>query len=120
MDLAKAMNGGNSWTIQDSTETYNIRNWGKGYFGINTDGHVLSFGQDSGTPRTRLVVRPRQITIAIRVQVGIQIDRPGQMIAQLAARGADYNSCVVESEPEDKSDGPPRRRAPKLESANSN
>src|SRR5262245_20575730 len=28
------------WTIQDSFDTYNIRNWGKGYFSINADGHV--------------------------------------------------------------------------------
>ncbi len=34
MDLSEA------WTIQDSTEVYNIRNWGKGYFAINADGNV--------------------------------------------------------------------------------
>src|SRR3954453_22599398 len=28
------------WKIQDSIETYGIRNWGKGYFGINKAGHV--------------------------------------------------------------------------------
>src|SRR5881227_2608227 len=28
------------WKIQDSVETYGIRNWGKGYFGINKAGHV--------------------------------------------------------------------------------
>lgn len=28
------------WTIQDAFDTYNIRNWGKGYFGINADGNV--------------------------------------------------------------------------------
>jgi arginine decarboxylase len=28
------------WTIQDAFDTYNIRNWGKGYFSINADGHV--------------------------------------------------------------------------------
>jgi arginine decarboxylase len=40
MDLIKAME---PWSIQDSTEVYNIRNWGKGYFGINPDGHVCVF-----------------------------------------------------------------------------
>ncbi len=34
MELLKA------WSIQESAEIYNIRNWGKGYFGINADGHV--------------------------------------------------------------------------------
>ena len=29
-----------TWTIQDSVETYNIRNWGKGYFAINGEGNV--------------------------------------------------------------------------------
>src|SRR6266702_8984719 len=28
------------WQIQDAIETYGIRNWGKGYFGINKAGHV--------------------------------------------------------------------------------
>jgi arginine decarboxylase len=28
------------WTIQDSIELYNIRNWGKGYFSINEKGHI--------------------------------------------------------------------------------
>jgi arginine decarboxylase len=40
MDLIKAMK---AWSVQDSAETYNIRNWGKGYFGINHDGHVCVF-----------------------------------------------------------------------------
>lgn len=34
MDLLKA------WTVQDSADLYNIRNWGKGYFTINSDGNV--------------------------------------------------------------------------------
>ncbi len=29
-----------SWSVQDSAETYNIQNWGKGYFSINSDGNV--------------------------------------------------------------------------------
>jgi arginine decarboxylase len=28
------------WKIQDAIETYGVRNWGKGYFGINKAGHV--------------------------------------------------------------------------------
>jgi arginine decarboxylase len=28
------------WKIADAAETYGIRNWGKGYFGINKHGHV--------------------------------------------------------------------------------
>ena len=28
------------WKIQDAVETYGIRHWGKGYFGINKAGHV--------------------------------------------------------------------------------
>jgi len=34
MDLHKP------WSVQDSAELYNIKNWGKGYFGINADGNV--------------------------------------------------------------------------------
>ncbi len=28
------------WKVQDALETYNVRHWGKGYFGINQSGHV--------------------------------------------------------------------------------
>src|SRR5205085_961558 len=28
------------WKIQDALETYGVRHWGKGYFGINKHGHV--------------------------------------------------------------------------------
>ena len=28
------------WTVQDSVETYGIRNWGHNFFGINDQGHV--------------------------------------------------------------------------------
>jgi arginine decarboxylase len=28
------------WKVQDALETYGVRNWGKGYFGINQAGHV--------------------------------------------------------------------------------
>ena len=40
MDLMKAMK---AWSVQDSAEIYNIRNWGKGYFGINEEGNVSVF-----------------------------------------------------------------------------
>ncbi|MGN6370565.1 MAG: biosynthetic arginine decarboxylase [Phycisphaerae bacterium] len=40
MDLMKAMK---AWSVQDSADVYNIRNWGKGYFGINNDGNVCVF-----------------------------------------------------------------------------
>lgn len=29
-----------TWKLHDAIETYGIRNWGKGYFGINKQGHV--------------------------------------------------------------------------------
>src|SRR3954454_20158073 len=28
------------WKVQDALDTYGVRNWGKGYFGINKAGHV--------------------------------------------------------------------------------
>ncbi len=45
MDLMKAMK---AWSVQDSSETYNIKNWGKGYFGINDDGNVCGVSRPSG------------------------------------------------------------------------
>src|SRR5438309_953340 len=37
------------WTIADSLETYSIRHWGAGYFGINEKGNVITHpgGPDS-------------------------------------------------------------------------
>jgi arginine decarboxylase len=29
-----------AWTIEDSSELYNVEGWGVGYFGINAEGHV--------------------------------------------------------------------------------
>ena len=29
------------WTIADALDTYGIRNWGAGYFGINDKGNVI-------------------------------------------------------------------------------
>jgi arginine decarboxylase len=29
-----------SWKLHDAVELYGVRNWGKGYFGVNADGHV--------------------------------------------------------------------------------
>ena len=34
VDLLKA------WSVQDAAELYNVRNWGKGYFGVNSEGNV--------------------------------------------------------------------------------
>ena len=31
----------NDWTVDDSTELYNIDGWGKGLFGINPEGHAV-------------------------------------------------------------------------------
>src|SRR5919198_39407 len=29
------------WKVQDALETYGVRHWGKGYFSINPEGHVV-------------------------------------------------------------------------------
>ncbi|MFO0865730.1 MAG: biosynthetic arginine decarboxylase [Gemmataceae bacterium] len=31
------------WKIQDAIETYEVRHWGKGYFGVNDKGHVVVY-----------------------------------------------------------------------------
>ena len=47
-DPKSALNGARSkfnpaqpWRIEDSLDLYNVRAWGKGYFGINSGGHVV-------------------------------------------------------------------------------
>src|SRR6266516_2242774 len=32
-----------TWKLHDAFETYGIKNWGKGYFGINKLGHVTVY-----------------------------------------------------------------------------
>ena len=36
------------WTLADSEELYNINGWGKGYFGINSQGHMTMFPDGEG------------------------------------------------------------------------
>ena len=38
---AKKLAPGPGWNIEDSLELYQVRAWGKGYFGINAEGHVV-------------------------------------------------------------------------------
>ncbi|HZF15547.1 MAG TPA: biosynthetic arginine decarboxylase [Steroidobacteraceae bacterium] len=38
---AKKLTPAPSWNIEDSLELYQVRAWGKGYFGINPDGNVV-------------------------------------------------------------------------------
>ena len=37
----RKFNPAQPWRIEDSLELYNVRAWGKGYFGIDTAGHVV-------------------------------------------------------------------------------
>ncbi len=62
-----------SWSVQDSSETYNIQNWGKGYFSINADGNVAVHPR--GKPESsidlkklvdQLIVRDIQLPTLIR------------------------------------------------------
>ncbi|MFN7131941.1 MAG: biosynthetic arginine decarboxylase [Myxococcales bacterium] len=39
-----------AWTVADALETYGIRNWGSGYFGINDKGHVVVHPQGPNGP----------------------------------------------------------------------
>ena len=38
---AKKLSPDPSWKIEDALELYQVQAWGKGYFGINADGHVV-------------------------------------------------------------------------------
>ena len=40
MDRTESAAMSTSWGLQDAVETYGVRHWGKGYFGINGLGHV--------------------------------------------------------------------------------
>lgn len=38
------------WTLADALETYGIRNWGAGYFGVNEKGNVIAHPDGPGSP----------------------------------------------------------------------
>ena len=42
------------WTVRDSLELYNVRNWGAGFFGVNREGHVEVLPRQRGGPRLDL------------------------------------------------------------------
>ena len=70
MDLIKSMK---AWSVQDSTDLYNIRNWSKGYFGINPDGNVTVFpdkvesrGMDLKKLVDELILRGINLPVLIR------------------------------------------------------
>ncbi len=94
-----------TWTIQDSTDVYNIRNWGKGYFGINPDGHVSVFPDkrpdqaiDLKKLVDELILRGINLPVLIRFtdilkhRVGEMHDAFRQAIAENAYTGA--YTCV--------------------------
>jgi arginine decarboxylase len=42
------------WTVRDSLELYNVANWGAGFFGVNTDGHVQVRPRGGGEDAPRI------------------------------------------------------------------
>src|SRR4051812_35369899 len=40
MDRTESAAMSTAWRLHDAVETYGVRHWGKGYFGINPLGHV--------------------------------------------------------------------------------
>jgi arginine decarboxylase len=61
------------WTIGDSLDTYAIRNWGAGYFGINEKGHVMVHPGGPETPSFDLKdlvdeVRRRGISLPLLIR----------------------------------------------------
>ena len=62
------------WKIQDAVETYGVRHWGKGYFGINKAGHVTvhpnkrpdAVHRPEGTRSISLQARGIQLPILLR------------------------------------------------------
>ena len=102
MDLIKAMK---AWSVQDSADLYNIRNWSKGYFGINDDGNVTVFpdknetrGMDLKKLVDELILRGINLPVLIRFtdilkhRVGEMHDAFKQAIAENNYAGT--YSCV--------------------------
>ena len=93
------------WTLHDAVETYNIANWGKGYFGINESGHVTVHPNKTPTPAIdlkvlidQLQVRGIQLPILLRL-TDVLKHRIGEIAEafQQARTEAEYQggySCV--------------------------
>ena len=72
------------WTIGDSLDTYAIRNWGAGYFGINDKGNVCVHPGGPDSPNFDLKdlvdeVRRRGISLPLLIRfTDVLRDRVGQ------------------------------------------
>ncbi|MBC7793813.1 MAG: arginine decarboxylase, partial [Clostridia bacterium] len=42
------------WTVADSTELYQVRTWGQGYFGVNEEGNVILQSPEGGTGKVAM------------------------------------------------------------------
>lgn len=43
------------WTVEDSADLYQVKNWGKGYFGVNAAGHVIARPDPKAAPEIDLM-----------------------------------------------------------------
>jgi len=62
-----------TWSIRESMELYNVRNWGAGYFSINEAGHVCVYPKGPGGPALDLKkivdeLRRRSIKLPILIR----------------------------------------------------
>ncbi len=102
MDLIKAMK---AWSVQDSADLYNIKNWGKGYFGINPEGNVSvspdkreGHGIDLKKLVDELIMRGINLPVLVRF-TDILKNRVGELHEAFRAAIAENNyggtySCV--------------------------
>ena len=96
---------GRPWSPQDANDTYGVKNWGKGYFGVNDKGHV-TVHPDKNPERSvdlkelvdQLQHRGIQLPLLLRFtdilqhRIGEIADAFGKSIAEFGYQGA--YSCV--------------------------
>ena len=85
------------WTIKDSTDLYNIRNWGEGYFQINEQGHVEvnpSREQGHGVDLKLLV----DDLVARGINLPILIRLPDVLQSRIQAISRAFNNAIQEYE----------------------
>src|SRR6476646_2296085 len=86
------------WSLQDAFETYTVRNWGKGYFGINEKGHVTvhpAKNPDAGVDLKELVDQLQlllRFNDILRHRIGEIADAFQKSIAEFGYQGG--YACV--------------------------
>ncbi len=86
-----------AWTVKDSTELYNIQNWGAGYFGVNGRGHIEVTPAGPQTPGMDLKLLVEDLE-ARGIQLPILLRFPGILRSRVGTLRDAFARAIDEHE----------------------